>query len=585
MIIVHKEFLANQWRERIAEFCPGARVGVVQQNKKEIDGCDYVIAMLQSLSMKEYSFSDFDSIGTVIIDEAHHICARTFSQSLFKLCPRHIFGLSATPERKDGLTRVLKWFCGDIVYSAERKAQKGVEVYNVSFDHSSFRDPPPTMRNGKVSLSTMITSLTEIRERNARLVEIVREASRGTRKVLVLSDRRRHCEFLAQCFPADSGLYMGGMKAQDLQESSTKKIIIATYSPRTKAWTFPLDTVVLSTPKSDIVQSIGRIMRETKGKKNNPRIYDFKDEWDSSVPCTGSGSRCIASPGSRFTAAADPRRRRGRLRRLKESLLLKYRPLVIEMSSGGALVALTSKGAQDAFLIHEATKPDSASFFRTKFSRTTNFAQAPRYIKTISEQDPTIVIPAHGDIINALWFEGDHIATKLFVGSTIDLYVGGVKVDSVKYEFLTDVFTCYLADTWTKSQEINNKVSQTTEGFVPMQFFFCQPKAFFPLLACQFHTMEVRVTFDGAQLATLTAAEKQAKCYGNFCFLDTSERAAILAKPQMDFVIRQVQTFDTNLDTVSDNTNPGGDNSVDLGPLRHPSRVFSGATARRPTTP
>ena len=240
------------------------------------------------------------------------------------------------------------------------------------------------------------------------------------------------------------------------------------------------------------------------------------------------------------------------------------------MSSGGALVALTSKGAQDAFLIHEATKPDSASFFRTKFSRTTNFAQAPRYIKTISEQDPTIVIPAHGDIINALWFEGDHIATKLFVGSTIDLYVGGVKVDSVKYEFLTDVFTCYLADTWTKSQEINNKVSQTTEGFVPMQFFFCQPKAFFPLLACQFHTMEVRVTFDGAQLATLTAAEKQAKCYGNFCFLDTSERAAILAKPQMDFVIRQVQTFDTNLDTVSDNTNPGGDNSVDLGPLRHP---------------
>ena len=280
MIIVHKEFLANQWRERIAEFCPGARVGVVQQNKKEIDGCDYVIAMLQSLSMKEYSFSDFDSIGTVIIDEAHHICARTFSQSLFKLCPRHIFGLSATPERKDGLTRVLKWFCGDIVYSAERKAQKGVEVYNVSFDHSSFRDPPPTMRNGKVSLSTMITSLTEIRERNARLVEIVREASRGTRKVLVLSDRRRHCEFLAQCFPTDSGLYMGGMKAQDLQESSTKKIIIATYSLAHEGLDIPaLDTVVLSTPKSDIVQSIGRIMRETKGKKNNPRIYDFKDEW------------------------------------------------------------------------------------------------------------------------------------------------------------------------------------------------------------------------------------------------------------------------------------------------------------------
>ena len=67
MIVVHKEFLANQWRERIQQFCPGATIGIVQQNKKETD-CDFVIAMLQSLSLKEYSFGDFDSIGTLIVD-------------------------------------------------------------------------------------------------------------------------------------------------------------------------------------------------------------------------------------------------------------------------------------------------------------------------------------------------------------------------------------------------------------------------------------------------------------------------------------------------------------------------------------
>ena len=76
MIIVHKEFLAQQWRERIEQFCPGAKVGIVQQNKKEVEGCDYVIAMLQSLSMKEYVFSDFESVGVLIVDECHHICAR-----------------------------------------------------------------------------------------------------------------------------------------------------------------------------------------------------------------------------------------------------------------------------------------------------------------------------------------------------------------------------------------------------------------------------------------------------------------------------------------------------------------------------
>ena len=81
MIVVHKEFLANQWKERIQQFCPGATIGIVQQNKKEVH-CDFVIAMLQSLSLKEYSFEDFDSIGTLIVDEAHHICAKVFSQSL-----------------------------------------------------------------------------------------------------------------------------------------------------------------------------------------------------------------------------------------------------------------------------------------------------------------------------------------------------------------------------------------------------------------------------------------------------------------------------------------------------------------------
>ena len=104
MIIVHKEFLANQWEERIKQFCPGATIGRVQQNKKDVE-CDFVIAMLQSLSLKEYTFGDFDSIGTLIVDEAHHICAKVFSQSLFKMCPKHIFGLSATQIEKMDLRR------------------------------------------------------------------------------------------------------------------------------------------------------------------------------------------------------------------------------------------------------------------------------------------------------------------------------------------------------------------------------------------------------------------------------------------------------------------------------------------------
>ena len=208
MIVVHKQFLADQWRERIQQFCPGATIGIVQQNKKETDA-DFVIAMLQSLSLKEYDYTDFDTIGTLIVDEAHHICAKVFSQSLFRMCPKHVFGLSATPQRKDGLTKVLHWFMGPTFFAVERKNQAQVEVFPIKYEHDLFKNPPPCTRFGKISLVNMITELVESRDRNRMLVELIKRASAGTRQLLVLSDRRQHCEMLHQCFPKNSGLYMG----------------------------------------------------------------------------------------------------------------------------------------------------------------------------------------------------------------------------------------------------------------------------------------------------------------------------------------------------------------------------------------
>jgi superfamily II DNA or RNA helicase len=279
IIIVHKEFLANQWRERIQQFCPGASIGLVQQNTIEVE-CDFIIVMLQSLSQKEYTFDTFEKIGTVIVDEAHHICARVFSQALFKLCPKHIYGLSATPDRKDGLTRVLNWFIGPLFFGIERENQKQIEVFPVPYHCKRFEDPPPCNRVGKVSLVEMITVLVEMESRNNMIIKLIKKASKGSRQLLVLSDRRLHCEFLHSQFPKTSGLYMGGMKEQQLLESSKKKIIFGTFSQAHEGLDIPtLDSLILATPKSDIKQSIGRIMRETVGKQNNPQIWDIRDQW------------------------------------------------------------------------------------------------------------------------------------------------------------------------------------------------------------------------------------------------------------------------------------------------------------------
>jgi superfamily II DNA or RNA helicase len=155
-------------------------------------------------------------------------------------------------------------------------------VFPVEFDCKLFDEPPPCNKTGKISLVQMITDLVEHGERNGVIVKLIRKLIReeSSRQILVLSDRRLHCQYLQSQFPDNSGLYMGGMKEADLTATSTKQVIFGTFSQAHEGLDIPtLDTVILATPKSDIKQSIGRILRETGGKKNTPKIFDMLDKW------------------------------------------------------------------------------------------------------------------------------------------------------------------------------------------------------------------------------------------------------------------------------------------------------------------
>ena len=124
----------------------------------------------------------------VIVDEAHHICAQVFSQAFFRFCPKYTLGLSATPERKDGLTDLLLVSSPSIL-TIERELRGRTIVKTLDFHHL-FTTSPVT-RFGKVSLVQMITDLVEHPERN-RYIGKIAENIPGSRRLLILSDRRLH---------------------------------------------------------------------------------------------------------------------------------------------------------------------------------------------------------------------------------------------------------------------------------------------------------------------------------------------------------------------------------------------------------
>jgi hypothetical protein len=232
--------------------------------------------------MREFPLKAFDSIGLLIVDEAHHIGAPAFSQFMFKICPKYTLGLTATPERKDGLTRILYWFLGPEFFRIERTDQKTTRVVALHYTDPGgvYQTPPPVTRFGKLNMAGMVNIVTELERRNALIVSTVEKALDANRRVLVLSDRREHCFLLQNMIGAKAKLYIGGMKEEELAESAKSPVVVATFQLAHEGLDIPvLDTVILTTPKSDIKQSIGRIMRETAGKLNDPLIYDIVDHW------------------------------------------------------------------------------------------------------------------------------------------------------------------------------------------------------------------------------------------------------------------------------------------------------------------
>jgi superfamily II DNA or RNA helicase len=298
LIIVNKEFLMDQWKERIQQFLPDAKIGILRQKKIDIENKDIVIAMLQSVAMCKYDSSIYDSFGITFYDEVHCVPSKIFSKALRKINTKYHFGLSATPNRADGMTKVTNLYIGPIIYKVDtRKAKKNpknLHVFTVAFNKLPEGKHYKSLLNykGKPDVVRMISNITQCPKRIALISMILRYfIITDKRHILVLSDRIQYLRDiedkikldLSDNLPFKIGYYVGGMKEKERKESERADLILASYSMAKEAMDIPiLDTLLMVTSKSNIEQSIGRIQRQTVyPDERPPLVIDFVDFFSS----------------------------------------------------------------------------------------------------------------------------------------------------------------------------------------------------------------------------------------------------------------------------------------------------------------
>ena len=289
LVIVHNTFLRDQWYERVRMFLPNARVGYLQGDKMEIEGKDVIIAMLQTLSMKEIPLATFRPLGLVIVDECHHIASEVFVQALPKVTSKYMLGLSATPSRKDGLMHVGHWFLGPLLYNSDTGEKTdpnvAVEVYEYKNDDPVFNEIIYN-KQGVMFTTLMINKLTAEQGRTKWLTEILQDILEESpqRQILVLTDRVQHTEDILGALPREfqeraAILSQNVAAGKRAEYCATRAILIATYAMCKEGFDVPtLNTLLMATPRPDIDQIVGRILRVEKSARTiHPLIIDVVD--------------------------------------------------------------------------------------------------------------------------------------------------------------------------------------------------------------------------------------------------------------------------------------------------------------------
>jgi superfamily II DNA or RNA helicase len=289
LVVVHTRELADQWVNRIETFLgiPAGEVGRIGGGKMNV-GEKISVGMVQTLCKCAPEVAPF--IGHLLVDECHRCPSRTFTEAVSAFDCRYMLGLSATPWRRDGLSRLIYWHLGDKVHEVDQAAL--VDAGHVLEAEVIWRETTfePTY-DATEEYSRMLSELTQDPERNALIADdVVQEAQgNGGGVCLVLSDRKAHCEALQAALRGhgiEAHLLTGDLSNGERQavvaalNGGGVKVLVATGQLIGEGFDCrELSTLFLATPiryDGRLLQCLGRVLRPAPGKEK-ARVYDYVD--------------------------------------------------------------------------------------------------------------------------------------------------------------------------------------------------------------------------------------------------------------------------------------------------------------------
>lgn len=295
LVLVHRRQLLDQWVERLSEFLgvPQKDIGRIGGGRKRPTG-RIDVATIQSLVRKGVVKDCVADYGHVIVDECHHLSARSFELVARRTKARFVLGLSATVARKDGHHPIIFMQCGPVRHRVDAKA----EAIARPFQHSvivrptGFRPVLEADSDRRIQFQDLYRELIADRDRNEMIREDVLQSVREGRSPLVLTERKEHLESLAASLEPDVEqvvVLQGGVGIKQSRaiadrlakiEPDQQLVLLATGRYIGEGFDDPrLDTLLLTLPVSwrgTIAQYVGRLHRLHEGK-TEVRVYDYAD--------------------------------------------------------------------------------------------------------------------------------------------------------------------------------------------------------------------------------------------------------------------------------------------------------------------